>query len=374
MAQADNDFNRATDHRIRVLVVDDSPSMRLLLQEMINREPDMRVVGSAPDPHAARELIKQLRPDLVTLDIEMPGMNGLEFLDRLMRLNPLPVLMISSRTSDGSEQSLQALELGAVDIVHKRSLSAKSEFAAMAAEVTGKIRQACQAMGQLQGQSRLQVVAPASLVHLDSRFERRKVLFVGASTGGTEAIKCLLEVLPPQCPPVLIAQHMPEDFTARFAKRMNDCCAIRVKEAEHGERLQSGWAYIAPGHSHLLVRRLPDGGYETRLSDAPEVNRHRPSVDVLFDSAATEVGRHAAAVLLTGMGKDGAAGLLRMCEAGARTLTQSAASCVVYGMPKAAVALGASSGEGTPAELAAMALTALATASPPAGGVNPAYA
>ncbi len=360
MAQPSNDFKAATDSHIRVLVVDDSPSMRLLLQEMINHESDMRVVGSAPDPHAARELIKQLRPDLVTLDIEMPGMNGLDFLDRLMRLNPLPVLMISSRTTEGSEQTLHALELGAVDIVHKRSLSAKSDFAAMAAEVTGKIRQACQAMGQLQRQNRLQLAVPQAMVHAGTAFGRRKVLFVGASTGGTEAIKSLLEVLPPQCPPVLLAQHMPEDFTARFAKRMNDCCAIRVKEAVHGERLQTGWAYIAPGHSHLLVKRLSDGGYETRLSDAPEVNRHRPSVDVLFDSAASEVGRHAAAVLLTGMGKDGAAGLLRMLQAGAHTLTQSAASCVVYGMPKAAVELGASVGEGTPAQLAEMALTALA--------------
>jgi len=360
MALANTDIRTTGDRQIRVLVIDDSPSMRLLLQEMINREQDMRVVGSAPDPLVARELIKQLRPDVVTLDIEMPGMNGLDFLARLMRLHPLPVLMISSRTSAGSEQSLQALELGAVDIVHKRSLAVKSELAQMASEITGKIRQAGLAAGQLQGSARPALALPRTLVHADSGFDRRKVLFVGASTGGTEAIKSLLEVLPPHGPPVLIAQHMPEDFTARFAKRMNDCCAIRVKEAEHGERLQAGWAYIAPGHSHLLVRRLAGGSYETRLSDGPEVNRHRPSVDVLFDSAAGEVGRHAAAVLLTGMGKDGAAGLLRLREAGAHTLTQSAASCVVYGMPRAAVELGASMGEGTPAELAGMALDALA--------------
>lgn len=361
MSKQHTEGKQASDRQIRVVVVDDSPAMRLLLQEMINREQDMRVVGSAPDPHVARELIKELQPDLVTLDIEMPGMDGLDFLERLMRLHPMPVLMISSRTTTGSEQSLRALELGAVDIIHKRSLAVKSEFAAMASEVTGKIRLACQTAGKLQQRQPLQLVMPHALLHPNSRFERRKVLFVGASTGGTEAIKSLLEVLPPQSPPVLIAQHMPEDFTARFAKRMNDCCAIRVKEAGHRERIQSGWAYIAPGHSHLLVRRLSDGGYETLLSDAPEVNRHRPSVDVLFDSAANEVGAHAAAVLLTGMGKDGAAGLLRMREAGAHTLTQSAGSCVVYGMPKAAVELGASCGEGTPVELAGRALSFLAT-------------
>ncbi|MEL0028999.1 MAG: response regulator, partial [Perlucidibaca sp.] len=194
MALASTDLNIAGDSRIRVLVIDDSPSMRLLLQEMINREQDMRVVGSAPDPLVARELIKQLHPDVVTLDIEMPGMNGLDFLARLMRLHPLPVLMVSSRTSEGSEQSLQALELGAVDVVHKRSLAVKSELAQMAAEITGKIRQAAQSVGQLQAQRPAPLVAQG-LVHAASRFDRRKVLFVGASTGGTEAIKSLLEVL-----------------------------------------------------------------------------------------------------------------------------------------------------------------------------------
>lgn len=350
-----------SEGQIRVLVVDDSPAMCLLLQEMINREQDMRVVGTAPDPLVAREMIKQLDPDLLTLDIEMPGMDGLEFLDRIMHLRPMPVLMISSRTTEGSEQSLRALELGAVDIVRKRSLAVKSELAVMAREVTGKIRDAYQLVGQFQRPRTLSEVRPQALLHAQSRFERRKIILVGASTGGTEAIKSFLEVMPPHAPPILIAQHMPEDFTARFAKRMNDCCSIRVKEAEHGDLLQSGWAYIAPGHSHLLVRRLVGGGYEARLSDAPEVNRHRPSVDVLFDSGVGECGRHAAAVLLTGMGKDGAAGLLRLHEAGAHTLTQDAASCVVYGMPKVAMEMGASCAEGSPARLADMALAALAT-------------
>ncbi|PQA49515.1 chemotaxis response regulator protein-glutamate methylesterase [Amnimonas aquatica] len=347
------------DGQIRVLVVDDSPSMRLLLQQMINREQDMRVVGTAPDPHAARELIKQLRPDLITLDVEMPGMNGLEFLDRLMRLHPMPVLMISSLTAEGSEQSLRALELGAVDIIRKRALTPKSEFLAMAAEVADKIRAAYQAVPHFRRRAPLRQVSARPLVHAGARFDRRKVVVVGASTGGTEAIKDFLEVMPPGCPPILLTQHMPEDFTFRFAKRLNDCCAIRVKEAEAGERLQPGWAYIAPGHSHMLVRRVTGGGYETVLSQGPEVNLHRPAVDVLFDSAAEAVGRHAVGVLLTGMGKDGAAGLLRLRESGATTFTQDEASCVVFGMPRAARELGASCAEGPPARLADLALAAL---------------
>lgn len=342
----------------RVVVVDDSPSMRLLLEKMINAESDMRVVGSAPDSFAARELIRQLQPDVVTLDIEMPGMDGLDFLDRLMRLNPLPVLMISSRTEAGSEHTLRALELGAVDVICKRSLGDKGGLSAMAKEVTAKVRLAGINAGHFQRLPPLKVVESEASPFGSLQFDSRKVIFVGASTGGTEAIKQFVEVLPAKCPPVLITQHMPEGFTARFAKRLDDTCAVRVKEARHQELLHAGWVYIAPGHSHLKVHRRHDGRYETRLSDAPEVNRHRPSVDVLFHSAATELGSDALAILLTGMGRDGAAGMLHMREQGAMTWSQSPESCVVYGMPRAAFEMGASMAVGTPRQLAEKALLA----------------
>lgn len=352
MAIPERDEMKTQAALTRVVVVDDSPSMRLLLEKMINAESDMRVVGSAPDSLAARELIRQLQPDVVTLDIEMPGMDGLDFLERLMRLNPLPVLMISSRTEEGSEHTLRALELGAVDVICKQNLGDKGGLSAMAREVTAKVRLAGTNAGQFQRLPPLQVVDSGASPFGSLQFDRRKVIFVGASTGGTEAIKQFVEVLPAHCPPVLITQHMPEGFTTRFAKRLDDCCVVRVKEAKHQDLLQTGWVYIAPGHSHLTVHRRGDGRYETRLSDAPEVNRHRPSVDVLFHSAADEVGPDALAVLLTGMGKDGAVGMLRMREQGAMTWSQSPESCVVYGMPKAAFELGASMAVGTPRELA----------------------
>lgn len=358
MAIPERDEHMGRAQQTRVVVVDDSPSMRLLLEKMINAEADMRVVGTAPDPFAARELIKQLQPDVVTLDIEMPGMDGLDFLERLMRLNPLPVLMISSRTEQGSEHTLRALDLGAVDVICKQSLGDKGGLSAMAREVTTKVRMAGSNAHQFQRRAPLQVVDSRAAIPIGTSFDRRKIIFVGASTGGTEAIKQFVEMLPVQCPPVLITQHMPEGFTTRFAKRLDDCCAVRVKEATDKELIQTGWVYIAPGHSHLTLHRRGDGRYETRLSDGPEVNRHRPSVDVLFHSAADEVGPDALAVLLTGMGKDGAVGLLRMREQGALTLTQSPESCVVYGMPRAAFELGASVAVGTPGELAEKVLTA----------------
>ena len=358
MAIPERDEQMGRAQLTRVVVVDDSPSMRLLLEKMINAEPDMRVVGSAPDPFEARELIKQLQPDVVTLDIEMPGMDGLDFLERLMRLNPLPVLMISSRTEEGSDHTLRALELGAVDVICKQNLGDKGGLSAMAREVTTKVRLAGSNAGQFQRRPPLQIVDRSLTPFGDVQFDRRKIIFVGASTGGTEAIKQFVEVLPVQCPPVLITQHMPEGFTTRFAKRLDDCCSVRVKEAEHQELIQAGWVYIAPGHSHLTVHRRGDGRYETCLSDAPEVNRHRPSVDVLFHSAADEVGPNALAVLLTGMGKDGAVGMLRMREQGAMTWSQSPESCVVYGMPRAAFEMGASMAVGTPRDLAEKALTA----------------
>jgi len=358
MTSLASDTDSLSTQKIRVVVVDDSPSMRLLLEKMINAESDMVVVGRAEDPFAAREIIRELQPDVVTLDIEMPGMDGLDFLERLMRLNPIPVLMISSRTEQGSDFTLQALELGAVDVVCKQGLGGKDGLSAMAKEVTDKIRLADHNASQSRRRNPMQVIDSALVSPTNAAFNAAKIILVGASTGGTEALKQFIEVLPPNSPPVLIAQHMPEGFTARFAKRLDDCCKVRVKEAVDKDIVQAGWVYIAPGHSHLEIHRRSDGRFETRLSSAPEVNRHRPSVDVLFDAAAKTVGAKAIAVLLTGMGKDGAAGLLRLREQGAYTLTQSAESCVVYGMPRAAVEMGASQACGAPAELASKVLAA----------------
>jgi two-component system chemotaxis response regulator CheB len=330
--------------RIRVVVVDDSALVRSVLKEVIDHEPDMTVVGVAPDPLVAREMIRELSPDVITLDVEMPRMDGLDFLERLMRLKPTPVIMVSSLTERGSEAALRALELGAVDFVAKPKLAIADGLREYGREITDKIRTASIARVR-RGPARMDVSpalsADAILAH-DARrvVGTEKVLAVGASTGGTEAIKVVLAALPPDCPGMVITQHMPEAFTRAFAARLDSLCRIRVKEAEAGERVLPGHAYVAPGHSHLLLERS-GANYVLRLSDGPPVNRHRPSVDVLFRSVANAAGRNAVGILLTGMGKDGAAGMLEMRQAGAWTIAQDEATCVVYGMPREAVALGA---------------------------------
>jgi two-component system chemotaxis response regulator CheB len=330
----------STDARpkIKVLVVDDSALIRKVLSHIIEQTPDLTCVGAAPDPFAAREMIRALNPDVLTLDIEMPRMDGLDFLERLMRLRPMPVVMISSLTERGSEATLRALELGAVDFVAKPKLDIASSLEAYAAEITDKLRAAARARvrpGIARRQS-ADVVLPA----LPSRSaSTERLIIVGASTGGTEAIKALLSGLPADAPGVLIAQHMPEGFTKSFAQRLNSYCRLKVTEAEGGERVLPGHVFIAPGHSHLLIKRS-GANYVTELSQAPPVNRHRPSVDVLFRSAANYAGRNAIGVILTGMGKDGAAGMLEMKQAGALTFAQDEATCVVFGMPKEAIASG----------------------------------
>jgi two-component system chemotaxis response regulator CheB len=335
---------------IRVLVVDDSPLMRKLLCEIVNSALNLEVVGTASDPLEARELIKALNPDVLTLDVEMPKMDGLTFLERLMRLRPMPVVMISTLTAAGSETTLQALELGAVDFVSKPRCDPSRGLTAYAEDICEKIRAAhgarldrCGAISRSRAQTcaRDRVVAARAAAPLgNARTAAERLILIGASTGGTEAIKEVLVGLPADAPGVLIVQHMPEMFTGSFARRLDSVCQIRVKEAEDGDRVRPGHAYLAPGHSHLLVRR---GGcaYICELSKADPVNRHRPSVDVLFSSAARQAGRHATGVILTGMGKDGAQGLLEMRSAGAYTLAQDQASCVVFGMPREAVAIGA---------------------------------
>lgn len=326
--------------KIRVLVVDDSALMRGLLSKMINSAPDMEVVGAAPDAATAREMIKTMNPDVLTLDVQMPKMDGLEFLERLMRLRPMPVVMVSSFTEAGSDTTLKALEFGAIDFIGKPRSDGGRSMEAYADDLVEKIRAAKGA--RLRRPMTIPVTTPtprASLGFKEGAGVSGKIIFLGASTGGTEAIKDFLLGIPADCPPILIVQHMPESFTASFARRLDGLCAPRVIEVQGNEKVEPGTVYIAPGHSHMMIKRA-NNGYVTELAATPPVNRHRPSVDVLFDSAATLVGKKAIGVILTGMGKDGAQGLLRMRQAGAKTFGQDENSCVVYGMPREAYLIG----------------------------------
>ncbi|WP_027783235.1 MULTISPECIES: protein-glutamate methylesterase/protein-glutamine glutaminase [Burkholderia] len=329
--------------KIKVLCVDDSALIRSLMTEIINSQPDMEVCATAPDPLVARDLIKQHNPDVLTLDVEMPRMDGLDFLEKLMRLRPMPVVMVSSLTERGSEITLRALELGAVDFVTKPRVGIRDGMLDYAEKLADKIRAASRARvrqaPQPQAAARAADSAAAAPMINNPLVSTEKLIIIGASTGGTEAIREVLTPLPPDAPAVLIAQHMPPGFTKSFAQRLNGLCRIAVKEAEHGERVLPGHAYIAPGHAHLLLARS-GANYIAQLSDEPPVNRHRPSVDVLFRSAATHAGKNAIGVILTGMGRDGAAGLLEMKRAGAHTFAQDEASCIVFGMPREAIALG----------------------------------
>ena len=328
--------------KIKVLIVDDSALIRSVMSEIINSQWDMEVVGVAPDPIVARDLIKQTNPDVLTLDVEMPKMDGLDFLEKLMRLRPMPVVMVSSLTESGSEITLRALELGAVDFVTKPKLSIQSGMREYTELIAEKIRIASRAKIKprtlvagahgSQGEPLAAIRNPLT--------SSEKLIFIGASTGGTEAIKEFLMQMPSDCPGILITQHMPEGFTRSFANRLDKLCKISVKEAEGDERVLPGHAYIAPGHSHLLLARS-GANYITKLDQGPPVNRHRPSVDVLFRSAAICAGKNAVGVILTGMGKDGAAGMLEMKHAGAYNFAQDESTCVVFGMPREAIAVGA---------------------------------
>lgn len=329
--------------KTRVFVIDDSALIRNLLTQIINSQPDMEVIGAASDPLAAREMIRATNPDVLTLDIEMPRMDGLTFLEKLMRLHPMPVVMISTLTNQGSDVRLRALELGAVDYIVKSKMDIRNGMESYTDEITNKIRAASTARVRrleplVNGYARPAHPRPTIFKPQDSSTE--KLIVVGASTGGTEAIKDFLIGLPSDCPGILITQHMPPAFTRSFAERLDRLSKIRVAEARGGERILPGHAYLAPGHSHLLLKKN-GANYVTELSQAEPVNRFRPSVDVLFHSAAKYARSNAIGVILTGMGKDGAAGMLAMRQAGAYNFAQNEASCVVFGMPREAIAIGA---------------------------------
>jgi two-component system chemotaxis response regulator CheB len=345
--------------KIKVLIVDDSALIRSVMSEIISSQPDMEVVGVAPDPLVARELIKQTNPDVLTLDVEMPKMDGLDFLEKLMRLRPMPVLMVSSLTERGSEITMRALELGAVDFVTKPKISIQSGMREYTELIADKIRAAAKA------RTKPRTLAPAKVAGAlpqmrNPLLSSEKLIIIGASTGGTEAIREFLMQMPSDCPGILIAQHMPEGFTTSFARRLDALCKISVREAAGDERVLPGHAYIAPGHSHLMLARS-GANYVTRIDQADPVNRHRPSVDVLFRSAALAAGKNAVGVILTGMGKDGALGMLEMKNAGAYNFAQDEASCVVFGMPREAIAVGATHEVGPLNELPGKVLNYLAT-------------
>jgi two-component system chemotaxis response regulator CheB len=332
--------------KIRVVVVDDSALVRSLLTEIINKQADMVCVGAANDPLIAREMIRELDPDVLTLDIEMPKMDGLDFLGRLMRLRPMPVVMISTLTERGAEVTMKALELGAVDFVPKPRVGLADGIKELATNIVDKIRVAAAAKvykGErtpafATGGAKLP--APSSQHTSFGRISTEKLIFIGASTGGTEAIKEILVRLPADSPGVVITQHMPPGFTTSFAARLNGLCQITVQEAMNGARVLPGHAYIAPGGKQFRVEKS-GANYICVVEDGELVNRHRPSVEVLFLSAAKVAGRNAFGIMLTGMGSDGARAMKEMKDAGSYNYAQDEASCIVFGMPREAILCGA---------------------------------
>jgi two-component system chemotaxis response regulator CheB len=320
---------------VKVLIIDDSPLIRRLLSEILSQASDIEVVGCAEDPYQAREMIKLLNPDVLTLDVEMPKMDGISFLRNLMRLRPMPVVMISTLTQQGSPITLEALELGAVDFIAKPTVNVKQQMSQYAYVVQQKVRVAAGARVR----SFKKVSTVSEPLPSNAQFLLNKVIAIGASTGGTEAIKEVLIKMPTNCPAIVITQHIPPVFSTSFAQRMDRTCAINVKEAQHGDKLTAGWAYIAPGGLHLYKKR--GASLYCELDDSEPVNRHKPAVDVLFNSLLECGGKNIVAALLTGMGSDGAKGLLSIKQAGGYTIAQDEFSSVVWGMPKAAVDLGA---------------------------------
>lgn len=330
-----------TENKIKVLVVDDSAIVRKLLTDALSVESDIEVVGTAPDPYIARDKILSLRPDVLTLDIEMPRMDGLTFLKKLMHFHPLPVIVVSSLGTASSRIALEALEAGAIDVLAKPG--GPQSVGDLRHHLASKIRAARVARIQKPDAAprvTAEPIRPPAPVHVPTRFPVAAIISIGASTGGTEAIQKVLVDLPGNSPPIVIVQHIPPVFSRSFAERLNDVCKIRVREAQDGDRPEPGLALIAPGNFHMLLERT-GFGYKVEVKGGPLVCYQRPAVDVLFQSVAQAAGSHALGVILTGMGSDGALGLSAMKKAGARTIAQDEASCVVFGMPKEAIKRGA---------------------------------
>ena len=335
--------------KVKVLIVDDSALVRQTLMSILQTDPDIEIVGVAADPYIAVERIKECVPDVITLDVEMPRMDGLTFLKKIMAQHPIPVVVISTLTEKGTDSALLALDYGAVEVLAKPKVNTKALLEQSTIELCDKVKAAAQAhvrkktfiarstdevAPKLSADAVLGKATRASMVQTTET-----VIAVGASTGGTEALRVFLEGFPSDCPGIVIVQHMPEMFTSQFAKRLNEICNITVKEAKSGDKVLRGQALIAPGGKHMLLKRS-GAVYHVEIVEGPLVNRHRPSVDVLFRSVARFAGKNVVAAILTGMGDDGAKGMLEMKESGAYTIAQDEASCVVYGMPKEAVKLG----------------------------------
>ena len=330
---------RAAGDRIKVLIVDDSAIVRKMLTEVISAEPDMEVVGTAPDPYVARDKILALDPDVLTLDIEMPRMDGLTFLKKLMVYHPLPVIVISSLGVSSCEASLEALRCGAVEVLAKPG--GPYSIGDLRSGLANKLRAAANAkIRKLGAPEPLPALPPTTQPAPRGAYPSDVIVAIGASTGGTEAIREVLEKLPASTPGIVITQHIPAVFSAAFATRLNQICAIEVREAKNGDLVRAGCALIAPGNFHMMLRRTAEG-YRVQVQDGPRVCYQRPSVDVMFASVAEAAKSRAVGVILTGMGSDGAQGLLAMKKAGARTVGQNEESCVVFGMPKEAQKLGA---------------------------------
>ncbi len=340
--------------KIKILIVDDSALVRKILTEILSSDKDIEVVGTAPDPFIARDKIKQLKPDVITLDVEMPKMDGVTFLRNLMRLHPLPVVMISSLTEQGADITFDALEAGAIDFVAKPKIDVKDGLQEYTEEIIEKVKAAVKAKVGIVSTTNATAKPVEKKLSADSVIQKQiakkrfkttdQIIALGASTGGTEAIKEVLMQMPADSPGMVISQHIPEAFSAPFAERMNGASAMTVCEAKDGQQILPGYVYIAPGSHHLLVERN-GAQYICRLNDGERVNRHKPSVDVMFRSVAQNVGPNAIGVILTGMGDDGARGLLEMKETGAKTMVQDEKTSVVWGMPGSAAKLGAADKE-----------------------------
>ena len=340
------------DKKIKVLIVDDSALVRQTIASILESDPEIEIMGTAADPYYAAAKIAKEIPDVITLDIEMPKMDGLTFLKKIMTQHPIPVVVISSLTAHGTETGMKALEYGAVEIITKPQMDTKQFIedsriricdvvkAAASARVKRRVVGATESTMKVQPKYSADVMIPAAPTQTSMLKTTDVVLAVGASTGGTEALKVFLEALPLDSPGIVIVQHMPEKFTKSFADRLNETCKITVKEAEDGDTVINGRALIAPGNFHMLLKRS-GARYYVEVKEGPLVNRHRPAVDVLFRSTARYAGRNAIGIIMTGMGDDGAKGLLEMKEAGAKTIAQDERSCVVFGMPKEAIKLGA---------------------------------